>query len=153
MKIFKIMYINILCQRRKQINLHTIIILQICMKHLLFSPTSSSLQKQVHAVRHYRQMDRLTNIIFGSWRANAIPTPKFQQLPHPPNYQCTYYTVIRALILRNFFIHPSFGWTVSLMIIIYDNHIWSMNLLLHKWMVEPWTCKSTFRSSGSFGSS
>ena len=69
-------------------------------------PSSSSLQKRVHAIRQYRQMERLRNIIFGGYRANVMPNPV--KIPNTVIrlYQTTYSTVIRALILSEFLLIP-----------------------------------------------
>ena len=59
------------------------------------------LQKRVHAVRQYRQMERLRNIIFGGYWANMMPNPLKAPAPPPPlsdhlfhGYQITYFLVV-----------------------------------------------------------
>ena len=47
-------------------------------------PSSLALQKRVHAVRQYRQMERLRNIIFGGYWANMMPNPLKAPAPPPP---------------------------------------------------------------------
>ena len=68
-------------------------------------PSSLALQKRVHAVRQYRQMERLRNIIFGGYWANMMPNPLKAPAPPPPlsdhlfhGYQITYFLVVLSLL-------------------------------------------------------